>query len=259
MNNSFLRLSYLAVLFSFCLGGRCSAAQPEQYQFKVLATKEHDTTSFTQGFEIEGDWIYESSGLYGKSKVFRYNIDNNEPNVTNALPNKFFAEGLTLFGNNLYLLTWREGKAFVFKKDSLKQLKSFNYEGEGWGLTHNDQSLIMSNGSSTIVYRSPKSFEIEKTITVHSNGKKWDRINELEYVDGIIWANQWQEDILLGIDANTGEVRVTVDIESLQRHASASLQNVANGIAYDKQQQAFWITGKNWRYRYLLKLLPSDG
>jgi glutamine cyclotransferase len=194
--------------------------------------------------------------LYGKSKVLRYSHSGNDIAAQMQLPHDFFAEGLTLFDNKLYLLSWKEGKLLVLHPESLKRLKSFNYEGEGWGLTHNNTQLIMSDGSSTIRFRSPKTFAVEKSISVHSGSKTWDRINELEYIDGIIWANQWQENVLLGIDENSGEVLAVVDISTLQHNAKTQRDSIPNGIAYDEEQQGFWITGKYWRYRYLIKLIP---
>lgn len=231
------------------------AAQPQQLQFQVITTEAQDPEIFTQGFEISGDWFYQSSGLYGKSKVLRYSRSRGDIAAQTPLPQNFFAEGLTLFDGKLYLLSWKEGQVLVMNPESLKRFKSFNYEGEGWGLAHNDTQLIMSDGSSTIHFRSPKTFAVEKTISVHSGGETWDRINELEYVDGIIWANRWQENSLLGIDENSGEVLTVVDISTLQNNAKTQPDSLPNGIAYDAEQQGFWITGKYWRYRYLIKLL----
>jgi glutamine cyclotransferase len=144
------------ILTALCTFSYCSTAQPQQRQFEVITTEAQDPEIFTQGFEISGDWFYQSSGLYGKSKVLRYSLSGNDIATQMQLPHDFFAEGLTLFDNKLYLISWKEGKVLVLHPESLKRLKSFNYEGEGWGLTHNNTQLIMSDGSSTIRFRSPK-------------------------------------------------------------------------------------------------------
>lgn len=238
-------------------------AEPAVYRYQVLETVAHDPQLFTQGLVKEGEWFYESSGLYGKSRLLRYRStgENASNQATNGskLPEKFFAEGLALFNNRLYLLTWREGKTFVYNKETLKQLKSFNYSGEGWGLTHDGTHFIMSDGSDTLSFRSPTTFEVEKTITVHSGNRTWSDLNELEYVDGIVWANQWRTSNLLGIDENSGEVKIIIDLTALHRQAAVSrAESVANGIAYDKERDALWITGKYWRYRYLIKPIAPE-
>ena len=238
----------------------CAKADPLTYRYQVLETVDHDPQLFTQGLVKDGPWFYESSGLYGKSRLLRYSDGSNNTDTTvladSKLSEKFFAEGLALFNNKLYLLTWREGKTFIYNKDTLKQLKSFNYDGEGWGLTHNGTSFIMSDGSAKLTFRSPSTFEVEKTIVAHSGERTYADINELEYVDGLIWANQWRTSNLLGIDEDSGEVKIIVDVAALHRQAAVSrTESTANGIAYDAEKDALWITGKYWRYRYLIKLV----
>ena len=220
---------------------------PSDYQ--ILATAKHNPASFTQGWVKEGDTFYESSGLYGRSFISRYDT---HAEVTFNLPRQYFAEGLTLLGNTLYLLTWKKGKLLLIDKRSLDITQEINYQGEGWGLTHNGQQLIMSNGSNELLFRHRQTFAIEKRLTV--TGLK--AINELEYVNGIIWANEWNDDHIYGIHSETGCVLKKIDLSALRQQTvrTPKSDNIVNGIAFDKVRNGLWVTGKFWPKRYLIAL-----
>lgn len=227
--------------------------------FKILQAKEHAPKAFTQGWAIDNAHFYESSGLYGKSYVVRYNRDNLIAQKY-TLPKHLFAEGLTLFNEELYLLSWQKGIALVFDPETLQLKRSHNYHGEGWGLTHNGIYLIMSNGSNQLHLRDAKTFKIKHTLTVQGGSYNWQRLNELEFAKGLIWANIWQTPFIAAIDPNTGTVMGTVNLDKLVKANTQQPKHQSlNGIAYDAKYDAFWVTGKHWPKRYLIKIqIPKN-
>lgn len=217
----------------------------------IKKTKPHNPKSFTQGWIKEGDIFYESSGLYGRSFVTRY---GNNKTITNNLPNQYFAEGLTLFNDALYLLTWKEEILLILDKNNLKITATLPYSGEGWGLTHNGSQLIMSNGSADLLFRNTTDFSITRQITVPLPLQ----LNELEYVDGVIWANDWKKDDIYAINSEDGCLLARIDLSSLRKQAvTPNNSNVLNGIAYDTKEHGLWVTGKYWPTRYLIEY-PSN-
>lgn len=254
--------STFALLFLPWLSA-CSAAdsntQAREYGYTVLQRKDHNPTIFTQGYIVEGDNFYESSGLYGRSFIVRYNkSDDAAPSKRLDLPPNVFAEGLTLFNDRLYLLSWREGQAWAFDRSSFEVLDSYRYSGEGWGLTHDGEVLIMSDGSNTLRFYNGD-FELQGSLEVRFNGKPLKKLNELEYHDGIVWANRWYDSRIFAINRSSGQAEAYVDLSALHREAAgASRESVANGIAYDADEDAFWVTGKNWRYQYLLRFTDKS-
>jgi len=214
----------------------------------VKQIKPHNQNSFTQGWIKEGNVFYESSGLYGRSFLQRYQ-SNLYSTATANLPAHYFAEGLTLFNDRLYLLTWKAETLLILNKETLAIENRLPYQGEGWGLTHNGTQLIMSNGSSHLLFRDPKDFSIKRRITV----KQSLQLNELEYVDGIIWANDWNKDSIYGISSDNGCLVATIDLSDIRQQAvTPNSSNILNGIAYDSQAHGLWITGKYWPTRYLI-------
>jgi len=241
---------FIATVFSVSL-----RAEVVDYQYEILETVSHDPSTFTQGLVINNEWLYESSGHYGKSYLQKINLNTNKIVDRLKLPSDVFAEGLTIFNEHLYLLSWKQGKAWVIKPDSFELVKTFNYSGEGWGLSHNKEFLIVSDGSHVIRLFDANSFELKGTLTVKENGTLVKSLNELEYVDGIIWANIWRQSRIVGIDINTGDVVASLDLSKLQRQSgSNTTDSVLNGIAYDASKNAFWVTGKYWKDRYLIKI-----
>jgi glutamine cyclotransferase len=231
------------------------AAGAEQLDYTVLAREAHDPGIFTQGFVLDRDVFYESSGHYGRSFLLRYpkQDDTGETKKRLALPRNVFAEGIEVVGDHLYLLSWREGKAWALDKHSLEVRDEYRYRGEGWGLTHDGERLIMSDGTDSLRFYS-ETFQALGSRRVHLKGEPVRNLNELEYQGGLVWANQWRSDTIYAIDPESGAVRATVDLPALRREAGiASGESVLNGIAYDQTRNAFWVTGKYWRYRYLLR------
>lgn len=221
--------------------------------YKVIETVEHDPTYFTQGLELHQGLMFESSGLYSKSKVRKYHPTGDESLVETPIAEKYFAEGLTLFNDELFLLTWRENQLLVMDPEKLEIKRELTYQGEGWGLANDGKQLIMSNGSDTITFRNPCSFKIEREIQVYFKQHTVQRINELEYAQGYLWANIWQLPLIIKIDPTTGEVVSFYNFADLvMRHSNGNDDRVLNGIAYDPERTAFWITGKLWPKRYLV-------
>ncbi len=227
-------------------------------QYKVLEKRAHDPKLFTQGFYIEGGVSYESSGLFGRSFVRAYDTYSNHTFAEKKLPSRIFAEGLTLFNNELYLLSWKAGKALALDPKTLKTTNQYTYSGEGWGITHTQKKLITSNGSATLSYRDPQTFKVTSTLTVHNKWRKFSHLNELEFAQSAIWANVWQSDLILKISPKDGRVLGIANLKSLseENRSQNSQQNVLNGIAYDKKRNAFWVTGKFWPYKYLIQFQP---
>jgi len=200
--------------------------------------------------------LYESSGLYGRSFLRRYHAKRPHERTQISLPRNRFAEGLTVLDNQIAMLTWRAEELLIYDALTLKQVAKKKYQGEGWGLTHNAEHFIMSNGSSLLTFRNKDTFNVEREIHVHNQWRKYHRLNELEFADGHIWANVWQSPFILKIAPETGKVIGIVDLSDLVAENSVVKgHTVLNGIAYDSERKAFWITGKNWPKRYLIQML----
>ena len=225
----------------------------ENSHYQILESRDHDEFSFTQGLEIYEGLMYESSGLYGKSSVRKYQPDNDDTLVKLPLADEYFAEGLTLLNGELFVLSWRKGTLFVMDPDDLAIQRRISYEGDAWGLANNGQQLIMSDGSDTIYFRDPENFAIEREVKVSSQQHAVHRINELEYVGGTIWANIWLSSVIVNIDPDTGELTGYYDLQDIVKNHLTTKESVLNGIAYDETEEAFWITGKLWSKRYLIK------
>lgn len=234
--------------------------------FEIVAERTHKPTLFTQGLLVDGDHFYESSGLYDQSLLVTYPIA--EPAGTWAkisapftkkqtIPARYFAEGLALLGDKLYLLTWQEQTLLIYDKTTLNYQKSISYQGEGWGLTSDGKQLIRSDGSDTLYFHNADDFAVTKTLKITDEGEPVSQLNELEFVGGFIWANIWHQDRILKIDSATGKVLGEIDLSSLKQKLQLNnSEQVLNGIAWDEKQNAFWITGKTWPKMFLLRITP---
>ena len=257
----------LAVAFIFCACSGHTTPQPAQgpaafntpktLSYTLRQQAAHPTQAFTQGWQLVDDTFIESSGLYGKSYLRAYDRQN-KPLLTYKIPSAWFAEGVTQWRNSLFVLTWQAGKALELDATHWRLRRTHNYTGEGWGLTHNEQSLIMSDGSAYLQFRNPNTFALKHTLKVHGGQREWNNLNELEYAQGLIWANLWQEPLVIAINPTTGQVLGTLDLSTL---VAANTKNPSheslNGIAYDAKLDAFWVTGKLWANRYLIDIQPT--
>jgi len=221
--------------------------------YEVIREESFDQSLFTQGFEKSENHFFISSGGYGNSFITKIDKQG-QVQKKRRFGKHIFAEGLSEKDGILYVLSWKAGLAIKFKADTLDLLGSFSYKGEGWGLTHNNTHLLMSNGSNIIQFKNTDDFETERTLSVLDNGQALNRINELEFANESLWANVWHDNHIYQIDLDSGTVLKKWDLTELisklkLRHPEA----VLNGIAYDASENAFWITGKLWPKRYLIR------
>ncbi|MBV43876.1 MAG: hypothetical protein CMA54_03760 [Euryarchaeota archaeon] len=218
----------------------------------LIATIPHDPTAFTQGLEVQGDLILESTGLYGHSGLRELDSSTGEVLREVTVDGAYFGEGITIFESSVIMLTWKGGRAFVFDLGTLSPISNHSYEGEGWGICFDGQYLVMSNGSSELAFRDPHTFEVIRSVTVISNDDEVSRLNELECVGSTVYANVWGQDRIIAINATSGVVEFYVSASSLAANQGETKNEVLNGIAYDQTADAFWITGKNWTEMYLV-------
>jgi glutamine cyclotransferase len=254
----------LALLLTAALSG-CAATPAatagsvaaSQLRVQVVSTLPHDVTSFTEGLELDGDTLYESTGLSGQSSL-REGPPGAEPAVRAALPAPLFGEGITVVGSTIWQLTWQNGFAIQRDKKSLAELKEVPFTGEGWGLCdQTDQNrLVMSNGSDALTFRDPSTFAPTAAVTVHDSTRTYDQLNELECVGDTVYANVWQTDTILRIDPATGQVTGSIDASGLLTADEASHADVLNGIAAIPGTDEFLITGKLWPKMFRVKFVP---
>lgn len=246
-------LSLLVLPFA---GLTAEASTPPQLDYQLLESKSRPADHFTQGLYYDGERWLESSGLYGRSWLAEYTDPGADPVRRKWLEGNRFAEGLAVLGERLYLLTYRAGELQVYRRGDFSLKKVLNYKGEGWGLTSDGKQLIMSNGSGNLTFRDPDTFAITRTLNVTSGSERWTRLNELEYANGLIWANIWQDPRIIAIDPTSGEVKGILNLEKLRQDSLADRSDVdavANGIAWDQPRNGLWVTGKYWPRLYLIR------
>jgi glutamine cyclotransferase len=221
--------------------------------YEIITKYKHDPEAFTQGLEIYNNYLYEGTGLYGKSSLRKIEIPSGEVLEKLNLDERYFGEGITILNDKIYQLSWKKNTAFVYDLN-FHLIKKFKYQDEGWGLANNGQHLIMSNGSHYIFFRDPTTFDIINKIEVKIDTEKIKNINELEYLNGFIYANIWQKDYIIKINAETGAVKSYLDFSNILDEKYKDKVDVLNGIAYDNQNDSFLITGKLWPNIYRFKL-----
>jgi|SRR5690606_2265584 len=229
---------------------------PKQWSVDVKASYPHDPQAFTQGLAFHDGALYEGTGQYGASSIRRIVLPSGDVEQMQPLSQLYFGEGITILGDKLYQLTWVNQVGFVYDVDTFERVGTFRYSGEGWGLTTDGKRLIMSNGSERIAFLDPESYEVVRSIRVRSEGRPIVRLNELEWVDGEIWANVWYEDRIARIDPDDGEVVGWIDASRLYPAAQRSSEDVLNGIAYDAASKRVVLTGKNWPMLYEVEIVP---
>ncbi len=239
------------------------AATPN-YGFKIVEAYPHDRGSFVQGLVVEedSDLLLEGSGSYGESSLRRVNLETGEVTQILLLPEEYFGEGITTFDDRIYQLTWKSGVGFVYDSSSFDLLEEFTYAHQGWGITHDGQQLIVSDGTDTIYFWDPATLEETGRIQVYDEIGPVFLLNELEYVDGEILANVWQTDHIVRIDPETGEVTGRIDLSGLLAEEDRiGTEGVLNGIAYDPDEERLFVTGKRWPKLFeieLVELVPTE-
>jgi glutamine cyclotransferase len=228
--------------------------------FQTVHVYPHDTNAFTQGLVYVDDHLYESTGRNGESSVRRVDVESGRVQQKYDLPLEYFGEGLTDWGSNLVQLTWTSGKGFVYDRASFKLLRTFGYQGEGWGLTHDRKNLILSDGTSTLRFLDPETFRVTRRLNViDEHGQPVENLNELEFIRGEIFANIWHQDRIARISPRTGRVLSWVDMSGLREQAGASApEAVLNGIAHDAKTGRIFVTGKLWPRLFEIKIVPRS-
>ncbi len=259
------RIGLIVSFFALTIGGAYfyqrinSKDDVKTYDFKVAAKYPHDSTAFTEGLFFHEGHIYESTGLMGSSTLRKFDLTTNQVTIEKIDP-KIFGEGLVLWRDRLIQLTYDEGVAYCYDLDFKRLEQKFKYEGQGWGLTHDGKHLIMSNGTSELQFRNPETFELDHRLPVTLNGRRIGRLNELEYVNGNIYANIWHEDYILEIDPQSGQVTARFDLRGLlpRNDRPDNREAVLNGIAYNTETNRFIVTGKYWPNFFEIELVPRD-
>lgn len=237
------------------MAGPTTSPQLIEYQYRVIAEHPHATNVFTQGLEYHNGLLYESAGQYGESALLTRSLDSSTPLQLHRLDKRLFAEGLTLLNNRLYQLSWKSQRGFIYRPNDLQPIAEFNIHGEGWGMTHNDQQLIISNGSNLLQFINPVDFTVSKTLAVTFEGKALHKLNELEWIDGLIYANIWQSHWIVMIDPASGHVVGKVYLKDLlPKKLRTARTDVLNGIAYDRNNKRLLVTGKYWPRIYHIEL-----
>jgi glutamine cyclotransferase len=216
--------------------------------YSVVATYPHDTSLFTEGLEFYKGQLIESGGNYGTSKLVEFDLQTGKPIKAISLDSSFFGEGITVLNDTVYQLTWKEQIVHVYTVNDFKKIKELPLNTQGWGLTNDGKNLIASDGSNNLYFYEPSTFRLLRTQGVTENGSPAVNINELEYINGFIYANQWQYNYIIKIDPNSGQVVARLDLTELVNRvkAEAPYSQDLNGIAYNPETKKIYVTGKYW-------------
>jgi glutaminyl-peptide cyclotransferase len=229
---------------------------PARLVVRVLRSFPHARDAFTQGLLWYRGYLYESTGLYGRSSLRKVDLESGDVLERRDVRPELFAEGLARVADHLFQLTWQEGRALVWTLDRFELVREIEYEGEGWGLCYDGTHLVMSDGSARLAFRDPRTFEVVRRVRVRDRGRPVEALNELECVDGAIWANVWQTDRIVRIDPRTGRVTAIVNAGGLLEEEERANADVLNGIAWIPERHHFVITGKLWPRLFEVEFVP---
>ena len=236
--------------------------KPKVYGYKIINTYPHDRESFTQGLEFHNNELYEGTGQRGQSVLRKVDLETGKMLQEQPLASKYFGEGITIFNNKIYQLTWQSNIGLIYDVNTFKTLKTFNYNKskEGWGLTHNDTHLIKSDGTEKIWFLNPENGQEESYIEVYTNKRHVEELNELEYVNGEIYANIWMKNAITIINPKNGTVKAVINLNGLTDHLdnktiAQSQDKVLNGIAYNPNTNKLYVTGKNWDKLFEIEII----
>lgn len=235
------------------------SAVSKPYTYKVIAQYPHDTSAFTQGLVFYKKNLYESTGLLGESSVRKLNLIDGKVLIKNHPPEIYFGEGLTILNHQLIQMSLKTGKVFFFEPETLNLVKRTTFENEVWGTTTIANQIVISNGSSNLLFVNPANFSITKKLNITLDNEEISGLNELEYAEGYVYANVWPGSCIVEIDPVNGKVTGWLNLSGLfpadyQLPESA----VLNGIAYHQQKKSFFVTGKFWPFIYLIKLITNE-
>ena len=254
MKNSISRLATSLLVMSIAVAA-VAQEQPPQYGYTIVNRFPHDINAFTQGLFYHEGFLYEGTGKNGLSSLSKINLVTGEVLQSERLSRRYFGEGIELVGDKIYQLTWRAHIVFVYDKETFELIDSHYNPTEGWGLAYDGEQLILSNGSNTLTFLDPETFTPQRSIAVTLNGNPISLLNELEYINGEIWANVWQTDFIVRIDPETGAVNSSIDLSGLSAETRlGSNEAVLNGIAWDAEQERLFVTGKHWGNLFEIEL-----
>ncbi len=244
-------LSLLVVIGAGLPWAAAQFQQPERWSHRVVEQYPHDSDAFTQGLIVHNGLLIEGTGHFGKSRLQQIDLATGKVIKSVALPDQYFGEGIAIANGELFQLTWKNRVAFVYNPDTLEYLRTERYSGQGWGLTFDGQHLIMSDGSAVLRFYDPKTFRVVRRVTVHDGRRTIDKLNELEFIDGEVWANVWYSDELVRIDPTDGRVLGWVNLKGLKPPGLLlDREAVYNGIAWNSEDRRLFVTGKNWPVLY---------
>ncbi len=255
-------LSTLAALVATPVLAQTDAPAPSaipQYSVRIVKTFPHDPKAFTEGLFYDHGFLYESTGRNGASWIRKVDLDSGKVLLSARVSNAYFGEGIAAWKGKIVSLTWQTEKGFVWDQSTLHLKSSFSYIGEGWGMTHDAQNLIMSDGTPVLKFLNPDTLSVARQVMVTMEGKPLDQVNELEYVDGAVLANIWMTRDIVRIDPKSGQVTGIIDLSALpeESHPLSDRDAVANGIAYDADGKRLFVTGKLWPHLYQIELVPT--
>ena len=225
------------------------------YGYTVVNTYPHDRDAFTQGLLYLDGVLYEGTGLNGRSSIRKVKLETGEVLQKHDIPEPYFGEGIAVWNSELIQLTWQSGTAFVYDRQTFRPLRTFKYTGEGWGLTHDGTSLIMSDGTDALRFLDPVTFAERRRLRVTAVGAPVRELNELEYVNGEVFANLWQTDYVARINPKTGTVSGWIDLRALLPPRERAGTDVMNGIAFDEARDRLFVTGKLWSKLFEIRLV----
>jgi len=252
---TFLIIILVVITVTYMANNTTSNSQ--LYGYEIINIYPHDVNAFTQGLVYENGVLYEGTGQRGYSSLRKVEIETGKVLQIYHLPDYFFGEGITIWKDKIVQLTYQSRQGIVYDKETFKPLSEFKYNTEGWGLTHNGKNLIMSDGSPTLIFLDPNSYEVVNKVAVYYNGSLLENINELEYINGKIFANVWMTDNIVIIDPESGQVESLIDLGGLMKKMQINRQiDVLNGIAYDAKNKRLFVTGKWWPNLFEIKLIP---
>ena len=234
-----------------------SDIEPDWYRFRVVNRFPHDTRAYTQGLLYHEGWLYEGTGLEGESTLRKVDLESGEVVRKHRIDDRFFGEGITVYQNRIYQLTWTHNTGFIYDLETFREVGRFYYNTEGWGLTTMGDSLVMSDGTNRLYFMDPNGFNLISSVEVHDNEGPVSKINELEYINGEIWANIFLTDKIVRIDPISGRVIAYIDLEGIIDPSliGDKTDDVLNGVAWDPENERIFVTGKRWPYLFEIELV----
>jgi glutaminyl-peptide cyclotransferase len=235
-----------------------SEPTPASYTYEIINVYPHDPNAFTQGLVIDEGVMYEGTGLYGESSLRHVDLETGDVLQMHELPGEFFGEGITIFSDKIIQLTWQSQTGFIYDKNSFDVIQNFSYSTEGWGITTDGTQLIMSDGTANLYFLDPETLQTTGQVEVLDGTHPVTRLNELEYINGEVYANVWLTNKIAIINPNTGQVTGWIDLTGIYTPETSDSNNVLNGIAYDQEGDKLFVTGKRWSQLFQINIIPLE-